>query len=150
MALYLPRDFGPAIVFGAWFQVPVARQWGREMSAPLGLIYNTKKFLYMCRNVPGISSMWYVRVCLATEYGIFYNCKLQVLQLRVRKCKETKSIVRLRVLRVPIQLWGQVSKCKCKKTKSKRDIICLQGLKKNLRFPRWEKKDKKQALSLSL
>ena len=30
----VPRDFGPVIAFGAKFQIPVARQGGREMSAP--------------------------------------------------------------------------------------------------------------------
>ena len=29
-----PRDFGPEVAFGAKFQIPVARQGGREMSAP--------------------------------------------------------------------------------------------------------------------
>ena len=30
----VPRDFGPVIAFGAKVQIPVARQGGREMSAP--------------------------------------------------------------------------------------------------------------------
>ena len=29
-----PRDFDPEVAFGAKFQIPVARQGGREMSAP--------------------------------------------------------------------------------------------------------------------
>ena len=29
-----PRDFGPEVAFGAKFQIPIARQGGREMSAP--------------------------------------------------------------------------------------------------------------------
>ena len=29
-----PRDFGPEVAFGAKLQIPVARQGGREMSAP--------------------------------------------------------------------------------------------------------------------
>ena len=29
-----PRDFGPEVAFGAKFQIPVARQGGREMSTP--------------------------------------------------------------------------------------------------------------------
>ena len=29
-----PRDFGPEVAFGAKFQIPVARQGGREVSAP--------------------------------------------------------------------------------------------------------------------
>ena len=29
-----PRDFGPEVAFGAKFQIPVARQGGREMPAP--------------------------------------------------------------------------------------------------------------------
>ena len=29
-----PRDFGPEVAFGVKFQIPVARQGGREMSAP--------------------------------------------------------------------------------------------------------------------
>ena len=29
-----PRDFGPEVAFGVKFQIPVARQAGREMSAP--------------------------------------------------------------------------------------------------------------------
>ena len=89
--------------------------------------------------------------CDTYEYVLLRNTEC-VLQLRVRKWKETKSIARLRVLRVPIQLWGQVSKRKCKKTKSKRDIIYLQGLKleKSSVSSLRKKRDKKQALSLSL
>ena len=29
-----PQDFGPGVAFGDKFQIPVARQGGREMSAP--------------------------------------------------------------------------------------------------------------------
>ena len=70
----VPRDFGPVIAFGAKFHIPVARHWGREMSArrpfvtnpfhPLGSACNNKSFLYTCQNVPVISSTWCVKVCL--------------------------------------------------------------------------------------
>ena len=73
-----PRDFGPEVAFGAKFQIPVARQWGREMSAPrpfetdpfhpLGSICNIKQLLYICTNLPVISSMWDAQVC------IYDNC----------------------------------------------------------------------------
>ena len=52
-----PRDFGPEVAFGAKFQIPVARQGGREMSAPrpyvtqpfrpLSSISNWQQFLYI-------------------------------------------------------------------------------------------------------
>ena len=52
-----PRDFGPEVAFGAKFQMPVARQGGREMSAPrpyvtdpfrpLSSINSWKQFLYI-------------------------------------------------------------------------------------------------------
>ena len=52
-----PRDFGPEVAFGAKFQIPVARQGGREMSAPrpyetdpfhpLGSTLNKNHFLYI-------------------------------------------------------------------------------------------------------
>ena len=41
-----PRDFGPEVAFGAKFQVPVARQGGREMSAPRP--YVTDPFRPLC------------------------------------------------------------------------------------------------------
>ena len=72
----VPRDFGPVIAFGAKVQIPVARQGGREMSAPrpfvtdpfhpLGSIHNNRPFLYICLSVPVISSKWYANVCLGT------------------------------------------------------------------------------------
>ena len=72
-----PRDFGPEVAFGAKFQVPVARQGGREMSAPrpcvtdpfhpLGSICINKSFLYIYQSVPVISSKWYVKVRVGTE-----------------------------------------------------------------------------------
>ena len=34
------RDFGPEVAFGAKFQIPVARQGGREMSAPRPCVTN--------------------------------------------------------------------------------------------------------------
>ena len=50
------RDFGPEVAFGTKFPIPVARQWGREMSAPrpfetdpfhpLGSICNIKQLQY--------------------------------------------------------------------------------------------------------
>ena len=52
-----PRDFGKEVAFGAKFQIPVARQGGREMSAPrpyvtepfrpLSSINNWYQFLYI-------------------------------------------------------------------------------------------------------
>ena len=52
-----PRDFGPEVAFGAKFQIPVARQGGREMSAPrpyvtdpfrpLSSLNSWKQFLYI-------------------------------------------------------------------------------------------------------
>ena len=52
-----PRDFCPEVAFGAKFQIPVARQGGREMSAPrpyvtepfrpLSSIIIRQQFLYM-------------------------------------------------------------------------------------------------------
>ena len=51
-----PRDFGPEVAFGAKFQISVARQWGREMSAPrpyetdpfhsLGSVFHMKQYIY--------------------------------------------------------------------------------------------------------
>ena len=76
-----PR-FRPGGRFGAKFQIPVARQGGREVSAPrpyvtdpthsLGSIHNYEQFLYICNNVPFISSMWYLH-CILVRY-IFDNC----------------------------------------------------------------------------
>ena len=67
-----PRDFGPEVTVGAKFQIPVARQCGREMSAPrsfetdpfhpLGSICNIKELPYICKNLPVISSMWDAQV----------------------------------------------------------------------------------------
>ena len=63
-----PRDVGPEVAFGTKFQIPVARQGGREMSAPrpfetdpfhpLGSIYYIKQLPYICEKIPVISSMW--------------------------------------------------------------------------------------------
>ena len=51
-----PRDFGPQVAFGAKFQIPVARQAGREMSAPrpfetLGSICNRWELRYIYRRI---------------------------------------------------------------------------------------------------
>ena len=35
-----PRDFGPEVAFGTKVQIPVARQWGREVSAPRPYVTN--------------------------------------------------------------------------------------------------------------
>ena len=35
-----PRDFGPEVAFGAKFWIPVARQGGRELSAPRPCVTN--------------------------------------------------------------------------------------------------------------
>ena len=70
----VPRDFGPEVAFGAKVQIPVARQGGREMSAPrpyvtdpfhpLGSIRNNKSFLYIYQNVLFISSKWFEKMSL--------------------------------------------------------------------------------------
>ena len=67
-----PRDFGPEVAFGAKFQIPVARQGGREMSAPrpyvtdpfhpLGSICNNESFQYIYQSLLVISSMRYTKV----------------------------------------------------------------------------------------
>ena len=72
-----PRDFGPEVAFGAKLQIPVARQGGREMSAPrpygtdpfrpLGSICNNNSLLYICQSERVICSMWCLKVCLGTE-----------------------------------------------------------------------------------
>ena len=71
-----PRDFGPEVAFGAKFQIPVARQGGREMSAPrpyetdpfhpLGSTLTKKSFsIYIEKctsyffHVVGTSGSWY-------------------------------------------------------------------------------------------
>ena len=86
----VPRDFGPVIAFGAKFQIPVARQWGREMSAlrpfvtdpfhPLGSIRSNESFPYICQSVPVTTSKWYVKVCLG---------KMCISQLRMRSHRNT-------------------------------------------------------------
>ena len=70
----VPRDFGPEVAFGTKVQIPVARQGGREMSAPrpyvtdpfhpLGSIRSNKSFLYIYQNVLFISSKWYEKMSL--------------------------------------------------------------------------------------
>ena len=66
----VPRDFGPEVAFGTKFQIPVTRQWGREMSAPRP--YETDPFhplssiLCIYQSTSVISSKWYVQVCLGT------------------------------------------------------------------------------------
>ena len=37
---YVPRDFGPVIAFETKFQIPVARQAGRQMSTPRPCVTN--------------------------------------------------------------------------------------------------------------
>ena len=82
--------FRPGGRFGAKFQIPVARQGGREVSAPrpyvtdpthsLGSIHNYEQFLYICNNVPFISSMWYLQMYLGTVH---------IRQLRMRSYGDT-------------------------------------------------------------
>ena len=70
--------------------MPVARQGGRELSAPrpyvtdpfhpLSSIYNMKQFVYIYKILQGISCMWYIQVCLGTVF---------ILKLRMRSCSNT-------------------------------------------------------------
>ena len=66
-----PRDFDPEVAFGAKFQIPVARQGGREMSAPRPYVTEPFRPLssigsnsYIYNSILVISSMWYVQVWL--------------------------------------------------------------------------------------
>ena len=75
------------IAFGTKFQIPVARQGGREMSAPrpcvtdpfhsLGSIFNITQFLGICKSIPVISSTWYLKVRLGR--CVFDNCACALL-----------------------------------------------------------------------
>ena len=66
------------VAFKAKFQIPVARQWGRERSAPkpietdplhpLGSICDIKQLPYICMILPVISFMWDAQV------WIYDNC----------------------------------------------------------------------------
>ena len=78
-----PRDFGPEVAFGAKFQIPVARQGGREMSAPrpyvtdpfrpLNSINNWQQSLYIQQH-----SSYFLHVVVASKY---------IERLRMRSCR---------------------------------------------------------------
>ena len=65
-----PRDFGPEVGFGAKFQIPVARQEGKQMMAPrpyvtepfrpLSWINNWSQFVYtpISKNVVAENGQW--------------------------------------------------------------------------------------------
>jgi len=65
------RHFGSEVAFGPKFQLPVARQGGREMIGTNSYIYKT---------ILLISSMCFIQVCLATVH---------MQRLRVRCCRNT-------------------------------------------------------------
>ena len=88
-----PRDFGPEVAFGTncKVQIPVARQWGREVSAskpyvtnpfhPLSSLNNNKYFPYLYQGVPIFSSKWYGYVCLSMQLRM---CFSKTLTLRLK------------------------------------------------------------------
>ena len=85
----------------AGFQIPVARQGGREMSAPrpyltdpfhsLSSIPRRLQFLDICHSVLAISSIWYLQVCRGMK---------QIWQLRMRYSRNTNLFTSTRYVLV--------------------------------------------------
>ena len=90
-----PR-FRPGGHFGAKFQIPVARQGGREMSAPrpcvtnpfhlLSSVNSHYQLLHIQNSVVIISHIWYIQVCLDTVY-------IQQLRMHSYRSKSYKARV---------------------------------------------------------
>ena len=57
-----PRDFGPEVAFGTKFQIPVARQWGREVSAPIDHMWQVP-FIHSIHFIITSDFHTYIKMC---------------------------------------------------------------------------------------
>ena len=90
----VPLDYDTVIAFASVFEIPVPRQWGREMSVPR--LYVTDPFIYFaCRmllaislynRVPVISPMWYFQVYFWTVHIVAIGHALTHFKSRTAPC----------------------------------------------------------------